>query len=370
MSAPRGEQTRDALSVGVVGCGYGAEQLHLPAIRSLPSVRVVAIADPDPDRLRLVGDRFAIERRYRDHEALLRDAEVEAVAVCTPPATHVVVTRAVLEARKHVLVEKPLCLDLQEADRLVDLARRTSVTAMVGFNLRFHRHLCAAREAVTSGFLGPVELVRTTWSSQVRRKIGLPEWRRHRDAGGGVLNEMAVHHVDLWRFLLGTEVDELFASSRVESSVDESATLTARLANGALAISAFSQCAAETHDIEIWGQQGRLLASPYRFDGLVLNPASVFPGALTARARGLLTTLKALPAMLSDRRHGGAFLASYRAEWEHFATCARHGRPADSTFEDGRRALELVQAAIESARTGRPVDVTRSRRFEGAERPA
>jgi myo-inositol 2-dehydrogenase / D-chiro-inositol 1-dehydrogenase len=370
VSAPTADQTPAPLSVGVVGCGYAAEQLHLPAIRSLPSVRAVAIADPDPDRLRLVGDRFAIARRYRDHEALLRDGEVQAVAVCAPPATHVAVTRAVLEVRKHLLVEKPLCLDLHDADRLVDLARRTPVTAMVGFNLRFHRHLRAARSVVAGGLLGQVELVRTTWSSQVREQAGLPEWRRHRDAGGGALNEMAVHHVDLWRFLLGTEVDELFASSQTQSSDDESATLTARLANGALAIAAFSQRAAETHEIEIWGRQARLLVSPYRFDGLELNPASVFSGALTTRARGLLTMLRALPAMLSDRPHGGSFRASYRAEWEHFAACVRHGRPADSTFEDGRRALELVQAAIESARTGRAVDVTRSRRPEGAERPA
>jgi len=350
------------LAVAVIGCGYGAENLHLPAMRSLPSVRVVAIADSDPERLRMVGDRFAIDRRYHDYETLLRDAEIDAVAVCVPPGAHAAITLAVLDAPKHVLVEKPLCLDLDGADRLVERARRASVTAMVGFNLRYHRHVRAARLAIAQGRLGAVELVRTVWSSQVRQQAGLPEWRRRRDLGGGVLNEMAVHHLDLWRFLLGSEVDEIFASSRTETSDDQTATLTGRLRNGALALSGFSQRAAEAHEIEIYGRQGRLLASPYRFDGFELGPAATFPGDLTSRARGLLRTVRALPGMISSVRQGGSFLQSYRDEWQHFTGCVLRGIPPDSTFDDGRRALELVLAAIDSARSGHPVDVSRLRR--------
>ena len=173
---------------------------------------------------------------------------------------------------------------------------------------------------------------------------------------------MAVHHLDLWRFLLGSEVDEIFASSRTETSDDQTATLTGRLRNGALALSGFSQRAAEAHEIEIYGRQGRLLASPYRFDGFELGPAATFPGDLTSRARGLLRTVRALPGMISSVRQGGSFLQSYRDEWQHFTGCVLRGIPPDSTFDDGRRALELVLAAIDSARSGHPVDVSRLRR--------
>ena len=113
-----------------------------------------------------------IGRAHGSYDDLLEDPLVEAVYISLPNSLHHPWTMRALAAGKHVLVEKPLCLDLQEADRLVDLARRTSVTAMVGFNLRFHRHLCAARKAVAGGLLGQVELVRTTWSSQVRRQVG------------------------------------------------------------------------------------------------------------------------------------------------------------------------------------------------------
>jgi predicted dehydrogenase len=350
---------RGALRVGVVGCGYAAERLHLPALRSLGSARVVAIADTDAERLHAIGRRFAIDRRYGAHEALVQDAEVDAVAVCVPPSAHATVVLAALEARKHVLVEKPLCLDLAEADRLVERARGSTLTVMVGFNLRYHRHVRAARRAIARGLVGPVELARSVWSTRLQRHAGLPEWRRRRELGGGVLNEMAVHHVDLWRYLLDGEVTEVFASTRAGETDDETATLTARLRDGALAISGFSQGAADTHEIEILGRQGRLRVRPYRVDGFEVAPASASPDDLARRALGLLRAVRAVPRAAAGALQGGMLLDSYRAEWRHFAGCARRGVPAACTVDDGLRALELVSAAIDSTRIGRPVAVTR-----------
>lgn len=364
------EGPRNLLGLGIVGCGYAAEHLHLPALRFVPAIKVVAIADTDPARLRSVGGRFAIVRRYDDHETLLRDADVDAIAVCVPPRAHTAVALAALDARKHVLVEKPLCVDLDEANLLVERARRVSVVAMVGFNLRYHRHIQAARRAIMQGLIGPIELVRTVWSSRVEQQVGLPEWRRRRDQGGGVLHELAVHHVDLWRFLLASEVDEVFASARADRGDDETATLSARLRNGTLAVSGFSQRGAPAHEIEIYGQNGRLLASPYRFDGFALTPASMFAGDLARRARTLLGTVKAMPGTIATAIRGGSFLEAYRVEWQHFAESVLRGTPAGCTFDDGRRALEVVLAAIDSIRSGHPISVSQHRQpHEGGESP-
>jgi myo-inositol 2-dehydrogenase / D-chiro-inositol 1-dehydrogenase len=360
------ERRRNVLGVGIIGCGYAAQRLHLPALRSLPATRVVAIADTDPERLRLVAGRFAIARRYQDHEALLRDPEVDAVAVCVPPRAHAPIVLAALDAKKHVLVEKPLCLELDEADRLVERAARTSVTAMVGFNLRFHRHVRAARQAIAQGLIGPIELVRSLWTSRAEQHANLLEWRRRRELGGGVLHELAVHHVDLWRFLVGSEIDEVFTFTRAENFDDQTATLSARLRNGALAVSGFSQRAAEAHEIEVYGEQGRLLVSPYRFDGFDLTPASMFAGDLSRRARTLLRTIQALPGMIATATRGGSFLEAYRAQWQHFAESALHGAPAECTFDDGRQALEFILAAIDSIRSGRPTVVNRTCRLKEA----
>src|SRR5207237_8044366 len=130
--------------------------------------------------------------------------------------------------------------------------------------------------------------------------------RRHRrELGGGVRNELAVHHVDLWRFLLDSEVDEIFASTRAEADDDQTATLTARLRNGALALSSFSGCAAEAHEFAIYGHRGSVSASPYRADGFALVPASTFPGALTSRVRGLLRSVRAAPGTIASALRGG-----------------------------------------------------------------
>ncbi|HZR84535.1 MAG TPA: Gfo/Idh/MocA family oxidoreductase [Candidatus Binatia bacterium] len=237
---------------------------------------------------------------------------------------------------------------------------------MVGFNLRYHRHVRNARRAIAQELIGQVELVRSVWSSRSTQYTGIPEWRRRGDLGGGVLSDLAVHHVDLWRFVVASEIDEVFAWQRSEAGAEgRTATITGRLRSGALAVSAFSQCAAEAHEMEVYGQHGRLSVSPYRFDGYALSVGTSFSGDLGRRAGDLVRAVRALPGALASAERRGSFLASYRATWRHFADRAREGIPTESTFDDGRRALEIVVAATESIRTGRPVNVGGLERRDG-----
>jgi myo-inositol 2-dehydrogenase / D-chiro-inositol 1-dehydrogenase len=346
------------LRIGIAGCGHAAENLHVPALRGLPSLTVVAVADVDAERTRAVAERFGIGRRYTDPADLVADPDVDIVCVCTPPSTHAAIGVAALEAGKHLLVEKPIAASLADADRLIDVAERApDLVTMVGFNLRHHPLVREAKRHVASGAIGDVEFVRTVFSSRVRYEKGLPGWRMRRDSGGGALADVAIHHFDLWRYLLGVEVDEIYASSRSGDSDDWTAAVTARLSGGAVAAAAFSQCAAEGNDVEVVGSAGRLSISFYRFDGLEYRAASVFPGSLGGRVRAMLDTARALPGAVSAAARGGAFLDSYRSQWSHFAECVRTRGRVDCTLEDGRRALEISRAAIASADSNRPVRV-------------
>src|SRR4029079_2635056 len=212
--------------MGMIGCGSVARERHLPALRSLPDVQVVAVADCDSNRIDQVGDQFQIPSRSTDYRSLLENPAIDAVAVCVPVQLHVEVALASLEAGKHVFVEKPLSLALAEIDRLIEAAARSSKKVIVGFNLRRHRLLREAREIIRSGRLGRLELIRSTLTSN---HVKVPEWRAKRESGGGALIEMAVHHFDLWRFLLGTEVAEVFTFSRSSEWEDETATVSARM---------------------------------------------------------------------------------------------------------------------------------------------
>ena len=226
---------------------------------------------------------------------------------------------------------------------------------MLGFNLRWHRLLRRARESLRRRTLGPLALIRTVWTSGVQHHPNVSEWRKLRERGGGVLVEIAVHHFDLWHFLLDSETDEVFATSRSEQWDDETATVTARMANGVLASSLFSQSTSESNEVEIYGQLGRLLISCSRFDGLEYLSASSLPGDIGTRLRKIAHALKELPQGLVNLRRGGDFVASYRAEWRHFIASIQHDESVECTLEDGRRAIQVVLAAGESASLGRPV---------------
>ena len=257
-----------SVKLGVIGCGQVTEHKHLVVLQHLPDVEVVAAADTDPARLTLVADRFRITHRYTDYKALLDDPAVEAVAVCVPARAHAEVAMSAIEAKKHLLIEKPLALCLDDCDLLIERAKHASVKIMVGFHMRWHRLVRSAREMIREGKLGVLESLRTVWNSPIRYDGSLPSWRYQRASGGGALVEIAVHHFDLWRFLLGSEVTEVFAMSRFEKQVDETATVSARMSDSVLVTSFFSERTGHDSEVEIYGRAGRLRVSCLRFDGL------------------------------------------------------------------------------------------------------
>ncbi len=357
------------IKLGIIGCGRVSETRHLPALRNVCEVEVVAAADLDSDRLNALSGRFGIRKRYRDFADLVTDPEIEAVAVCVPARFHVQVALAALERDKHLFIEKPLALTLADADVLAERAARSRRRIMVGFNLRWHRLVRRARDELRQGVLGPVQFMRTILTSYHET---LPDWRARRESGGGVLFELAVHHFDLWRYLLGSEVDEIFAVAQSGQWDDEAAVVTARMTNGVVVSSVFSERTSESHDLEFFGKGGQLRVSCYDFDGLEFSPPGGFPGDLKRRLGKMARTLQELPQGIRGMRQGGDFIGSYAAEWRHFAAALRHDVPLESTQDDGRRALEVVIAAALSADAGRPlriaeaVAVTRAEQVGGA----
>lgn len=356
-----------AIGVGIIGCGRVCETRHLPALAGLSRARVVAVADSDSERRERVGDRFRIPARYADYRDLLERPEVGVVAVCLPATLHCEAALAVLEAGKHLLIEKPLALSLEDCDRILAQSERSRVKAMVGFSMRWHRHVRRAKELLESGVLGTDLILQTTFTSGFRFQDDVPAWRKRRDQGGGVIFEMGVHHFDLWRFLLGRSVEEVFAVTRSNDWDDEAATVTARLAGGALAVSAFSESTAAINDLEICGSKGRLRVSCYQFDGFEYASSSEEPGGLgrrLGRAKGFLKELLAASPVL---RQGGDWAACYRAEWRHFLRSIERDTPVGCTLEDGRSAVAVALAAIESAASGRPAAVSQAPRAPKAD---
>jgi predicted dehydrogenase len=344
------------LSVGLIGCGYAAE-IHLDALRALPQAKVVAVADIDESARRAIAARNGALHAFTDYRALLEHPGIDVVAILTPPYLHLEMTAAALDAGKHVMVEKPITRDLEEADRLIELAGRSAKKVIVGYNLRFHRQLQEARRRIRAGALGEVEFLRGVASSTYQFGRRFPDYRRRRDLGGGVLIELAVHHFDLWRYLLEEEVEEIVATSQAKSGEDTTATVTARMTSGVLVTSAFSEHAAEQHEIEIYGDRGRIRASIYRFDGFDLVPTGVYEGHPVRRLRRFIEALGGVPPAVRASRQGGVFLESFRSLWQYFVEAIHNDTAVAPDLEDGRRSLRVALAAVRSADSGQVVRV-------------
>jgi predicted dehydrogenase len=345
------------LQLGIIGCGRAAGQLHLPSLKRVNDLEVVALADVERPRLDALADQFGVTGRYSDYRRLLADPRIDVVAVCVPPQLHVEISLAVIDAGKHLFVEKPLALSLDDCDRLIDRARHRSVKATVGLNFRHHRQVQQAREWIQRGRLGPLELLRGSYTSATRRRMQVPAWRERCETGGSVLIEVATHQFDLWRFLLATEVEQVHALTGGGHTGDQWAVVTARMANGVLVSAGFSEQTYDNCEIEVFGRSGRLQLSLYRFDGLEFSPIDSFAGDLKSRTRGIKRTLTELPRGLLAMRRGGDYVMTYERQWRHFAGAIRGGGNVAAALDDGRAAVAIALAAMESANTGMPVAV-------------
>jgi predicted dehydrogenase len=336
------------VNVGVVGCGRVATLRHLPALQRLRDMQVVALADVDEARLEEAGRTFGVERRYADYHVLLESRDVETVAVCVPTAAHAEVAVAALEAGKNVLVEKPLALTVDDAERIRDAALEAPGVTTVGFNMRHHRLVRKLRELVHSRVLGELQALRTAFTSSFDYRDAASPWRLHRERGGGGLIEMGPHHLDLWRFLTGREVEEVTAKTRTVVDEDETIVVTGRLEGDVLATTLVSQATTNTNEVEVFGSEGLARISLYRFDGFEVRLGRGFGGDVRARLRGLARTALELPRLATGARRGGDYVASYAEQWRELGAAIQQGRQPEAGVEDGVRGVEVMLAALKS----------------------
>ena len=332
------------LGVGIVGCGRAAERLHLPALSGVTGLEVRALCDRDSERLARASQRLPSARTYERSTELIDDPSVDVVAICLPTESHADAATAALGAGKHVLVEKPLASTILDADRMVARAATSSSIATVGFNLRAHRLVRQARHIVQSGQLGPIEAVRSIWTTTVTDD-DLAPWRRRRATGGGVLMEIATHHVDLWRFLTGADVERLSVETRSDTVDDQSATLIGRLTSGALVSGVFSQQTSAVNEIELYGRANSLRFSLYDSSSLHIAPAGSMPVNFVGRLQRMGGIITRAPATMLAARHGGDFLNSYRNQWIALRDSIQEGAVPLSSWEDGRQCLRALCSA-------------------------
>jgi myo-inositol 2-dehydrogenase/D-chiro-inositol 1-dehydrogenase len=220
---------------------------------------------------------------------------------------------------------------------------------MLGMSMRWHAAFRAARELIRSGELGEVWCIRTVLTNDSLDQPDAPDWRAERRRGGGALLEMGVHHLDLWRFLLDAEVEEVFALTQGD---DESIAVAGRMQNGVPTSSLFSQRTGHVNEVEIYGDSGQLKVSPYSAPRLLR--LSTRPWTFRAKLTEV-GAMMSLPHAVRGRREGGFFVGAFLAEWRHFLEAVTRGGPVDTGLESGRTLLQVILAAAASTTEGRSI---------------
>jgi myo-inositol 2-dehydrogenase/D-chiro-inositol 1-dehydrogenase len=332
---------RDPTRIGVAMLGAGRMgRTHLRNVASIPNADVVVVADPDAAAAAAGRDLARAQRAATDPLEAIRDPEVEAVVIATPTATHAALIEAALRAGKSVWSEKPIALDLAETSRIADLWRDTGLPVQIGFMRRFDPGYARAKALIEAGELGRIEQFRAA-----SRDTFPPPLEFLLTAGGSFL-DMAVHDLDLARFLVG-EVEEVHAWASVlfderfaKADDFDTAVTMLRFRNGALGV-------VETARHSEWG---------YDIRTEVAGSASKV--VIDAGRKTPVTHLRRFGAEADlhvdfpDR-----FETAYRRELEAFFADLATGTMPSPGPDDALETLRLALAAAMSWRQGRAVRV-------------
>jgi len=191
---------KNALGLGLIGCGdFG--RFCLGALADLPEVRIVGVADSQPDAAQRCATAAGV-RAFQTPADLIECEEVNIVHLATPPATHHELALAAVAAGKHVLCEKPLALTVAQADEMLQAARQAGVIMPVNFVLRYAPVTALVKAVINSGVLGKVLAGRLT---NCAKDTPLPpgHWFWDKAVSGGIFIEHGVHFFDLYRYWLG-----------------------------------------------------------------------------------------------------------------------------------------------------------------------
>ena len=329
-----------SVNFAILGAGR-IGRVHASAVAMVPGAHLVAIADPMPAAAQAIKDAYGCD--IRTIEAILGSADVDAVVICTPTDTHADLIEAFTKAGKAVFCEKPVDLSLERVKACIKTVEATKGTLMVGFNRRFDPDFMAVKAAIDAGKIGKVEMVTIT-----SRDPGAPP-ADYITRSGGIFRDMTIHDFDMARWLLGEEVESVFASASVlvdpkigELGDFDSANVILRTASGRQAIITNTRRAAYGYDqrIEVLGETGMVAAENHGENRISLADKDGFH------------TAPLLNFFMSR------YTAAYANEINAFVASVTTGAATPTTGHDGLMALALAEAALKSVAEGRLVKVS------------
>lgn len=323
------------LGVGLVGAG-AIGRLHAKNIyEHISNARLAAVADVDQEAAKTVAEQNGECKAYFDYKDLVGDKDVEAIIVCVPPFLKPEIVRTAVGAKKHIFCEKPMAVTLKDSDEMVKLVQESGLRFQVGYQRRFDPSYLRARQAVVSGQLGRLLLVKERNRDPPAPIVG---WSVNPTRSGGMFLDTTSHDFDAIRWLTGSEVVRVYADGDALVYEDlkkngdyDTVCVVMKLANGAVG---YVDCCYHT---------------VYGFDsGLeILGTEAVVSVSMGERSFAHVITNKGTSNEYFDG-YAGRWAQAYRDEIADFVDCVLSGKETRASVMDGRAALEIGLAARSS----------------------
>lgn len=310
--------------------------------------RLAAACDPSHVARQRAGEvvKIPIGANAAD---VINSADIDAVVICTPSGSHAELAIAAFEAGKHVFVEKPIATSMEDAERVLNAAGNSAMVAAVGFNRRRHPLFEQARRLIANGEIGDMHAIQSSFCEPLGADAG--DWKNNRESGGGVLLDLASHHVDLARWFLDDEIDTVDCTLSSMAADGDTAVLSLRTRKQVAVQSFFSFRAARADYVEFIGERGTLLLDKHRSAlsvrvsrklGYGTRSRVILPDAPVARWR-------------SRRMISPSTDPSFQRTLESFVGAINGHGSVSASLSDGAKSLAVILAAESSALNGRRV---------------
>ena len=327
------------LRIAVIGAGR-IGKIHAGNVSRNPRARLIAVVDPMEAAAKALAEQHGCGWATQAKD-LIAGTEIDAIIVGSPTDTHIELIDQAAAAGKAVLCEKPIGLDIDKVNRCLGNLARNPVPLLLGFNRRFDPSAAALKRAILAGEVGTVRQVIIS-----SRDPGPPPLS-YLASSGGLFRDMTIHDFDMGRWLLGEEPVEVYATAsclvdpQVANYNDyDTAMIVMRTASG-------SQCHINNCRQAVYGYDQRL--EVFGSAGMVMND-NLRPTTLRRFNERTTEVREPLLNFFLER-----YAESYMRELDAFVDVVLQNKPVPVTGEDGRRALMLADAALESARSGKPV---------------
>jgi predicted dehydrogenase len=350
---------RDTVGVGLVGSQF-ISTIHAEALRTVPQAKVLGVMSPTSGHARDFASKHGIAHHFHDLDAMLAMDEIDMVVVGAPNYAHCEITVKAAKAGKHVVVEKPLCLNLKDADRMIAACDQAGVKLMYAEELCFTPKYVRLKQLLDDGVLGRPVLFKQSEKHDGPHAAHF--WDVDR-SGGGVTMDMGCHAIQFFRWLnANNPVKSVYAQMNTsvhaaKTRGEDNAIIILEFDNGvvALAEESWTKLGGMDDRAEIHGSEGVAYAD-------VLHGNSI--PTYSAKGVGYAVEKAGSTVGWSFVMYEEIWNYGFPQEFQHFVDCVLHDRQPLVTGADGKAVLEILFAAYESAGSGRKILLPSSTRAD------